>query len=193
MKRVWEYVIGLILLGAAALAIVYVVGVSTNHNDQRQPATIQKKPAAIIPSKKQACGIFTLAEAKHLLGDNVKGRDSPANTSSEDVDVSTCNYLQDLSSSNVPVSSGKSASLTVKIPKTENGIKSNQGQFGTIKPGNVEDVSGYGNSAYWDTEHGQMDILKNNTWYILSNGASSPASRTLDETKQMADLLIDKM
>jgi hypothetical protein len=134
-----------------------------------------------------------LADAKQLLGDSVKGGDSPADTSSGDVDVSTCGYMQDLSGSNVPVSSGKSASLTVKIPKTAGGIKSNLGQFGPIKPDNVQDVSGYGDSAYWDAERGQFDVLKGNTWYILTNGSSSPSDRTLDDAKQMADLLINKM
>jgi len=193
LKRAWEYAIGIVLVVAAVLAVVYVVGLSTNHNDQSQPASAPKKQAAGIQAKKQACGVFTLADAKQLLGDNVKGGSAPADTSSKDVDVSTCNYLQDLSSSNVPVSSGKSASLTVKIPKTSNGIKSNQGQFGPIKPGGVVDVSGYGDSAYWDAEHGQLDILKNDTWYILSNGPATPSSRTLDDAKQMADLLISKM
>lgn len=180
-------------MAGTALAVVYVIGISTNHNDQIQPASTAKKQSAEVPAKKQACEIFTLADAKQLLGDNVKGGATPADTSSQDVDVSTCNYLQDLSSSNVPVSSGKSATLTVKIPKTPNGIKSNQGQFGLIKPSDVMDVSGYGDSAYWDTEHGQLNILKNNTWYILSNGPASPSSRTLDDAKQMADLLINRM
>jgi hypothetical protein len=193
VKRAWEYVIGLVLLVAAVLAIVYTVGISTDHNDQNQPASVQKKPAANIPAQKQACGIFTLADAKQLLGDSAKGGENPADTSSQDVDVTVCSYLQDLSSSNVPVSSGKSASLTVKIPKTDDGIKSNQGQFGIVKPGNVQDVSGYGDSAYWDSEHGQLNILKSNTWYILSNGPTTPASRTLDEARQLADLLINKM
>jgi hypothetical protein len=193
LKRVWEYAIGLVLLVAAILAVVYAIGFSKNHNDQSQTASTQKKQTANISASKQACGVFTLADAKQLLGDSVKGGDSPADTSSGDVDVSTCNYLQDLSSSNVPVSSGKSATLTVKIPKTSSGINSNRGQFGPIKPSDVEDVSGYGDSAYWDTDHGQLDILKDNTWYILSNGSSTPSDRTLDEAKQMADLLIGKM
>jgi hypothetical protein len=193
LKRAWEYAIGIVLVAAAALAIVYVVGVSTNHNDQNRPASIPKKQSAGIPAQKQACGIFTLGLAKQLLGDNAKGADNPADTSSSDVDVSTCSYMQDLNGGNVPVSSGKNASLTVKIPKTANGVKSNLGQFGPIKPDNVQDVSGYGDSAYWDAERGQFDILKGNTWYILRNGSSTPSARTLDEAKQMAGLLISKM
>lgn len=193
MKRAWEYAIGLALVVAAVLAVVYVFGLSTNHNDQNQPAGVQQKPVPNIPAAKQACGIFTLADAKQLLGNSVKGGEAPADTSSKDVDVTICNYLQDLSSSNSPVSSGKIASLTVKIPKTSGGAKSNQGQFGPIKPSDVTDVNGYGDSAYWDSGRGQLDILKGTTWYILSYGPAAPVSRTLDEAKQMADLLINKM
>jgi hypothetical protein len=193
LKRAWQYIIGLILVAGAATGVILAVNSSKNHDDNSQPASVQKKPAANIAAQKQACGIFTLADAKQLLGDSAKGGENPADTSSQDVDVTVCNYLQDLSSSNVPVSSGKSASLTVKIPKTEDGIKSNQGQFGIVKPGDVQDVSGYGDNAYWDPTHGQLDILKNNTWYILSNGSITPSARTLDEAKQLADLLIGKM
>jgi len=192
VKRVLEYVIGLILIAGAAAGILLALNNSKNHNDNSHPASIQKKTAN-IPVKKQACGIFTLSDAKQLLGDSAKGGDNQADTSSADIDVSICNYLQDLSNSNTPVSISKSASLTVKIPKTDSGIKSNQGQFGPIKPGGVEDISGYGDAAYWDPGHGQLDILKNNIWYILSYGSITPASRSLDEAKQMADLLIDKM
>jgi hypothetical protein len=193
LRRAWEYLIGLILVVAAVAGVVLAMNSSKNHDDNSQPANIQKKPAADIPAKKQACGIFTLADAKQLLGDSAKGGENQADTSSQDVDVTTCNYLQDLSSSNAPVSSSKTASLEVKLPKTANGIKSNQGQFGPIKPGGVQDVSGYGDKAYWDPEHGQLDILKNNTWYILSYGSTTPSARTLDEAKQLADLLINKM
>ena len=193
MKRAWAYIIGLILVAGAAAGIILAVNSSKSHDDNSHPASVQKKSVDNISAKKQACGIFTLADAKLLLGDSAKGGENQAETSSKDVDVTTCNYSQDLSSNNAPVSSSKAASLEVKLPKTADGIKSNQGQFGVIKSGNVQDVSGYGDSAYWDPEHGQLDILKNNTWYILSYGSSAPASRTLDEAKQLADLLINKM
>jgi hypothetical protein len=193
VKRAWEYIIGLVLVAGAVAGVILAMNSSKAHDDNSHPASVQKKPSVSISPKKQACGIFTLADAKQLLGDSAKGGESQVDTSSPDVDVTTCNYLQDLSSSNVPVSSSKSAVLTVKIPKTQNGIKSNLGQFGPIKPAAVQDVSGYGDSAYWDPEHGQLDILKNNTWYILSYGSTTPASRTLDEAKQLADLLINKM
>jgi len=193
MKRAWEYIIGLILVAGAAGGVVLAINNSKHHDDNSHPASVQKKPAANISANKQACGVFTLADAKQLLGDSAKGGADQADTSSADIDVTTCNYLQDLSSSNVPVSSSKSAGLTVKIPKSANGVKSNQGQFGPIKPGGVQDVSGYGDSAYWDPEHGQLDILKSNTWYIVSYGSTSPSARSLDEARQLADLLINKM
>jgi hypothetical protein len=193
VKRAWEYIIGFILIAGAAAGVVLAMNSSKTHDDNSHPASLQKKASATISPKKQACGIFTLADAKQLLGDIAKGGENQADTSSPDVDVTNCNYLQDLSSSNVPVSSSKSAGLTVKIPKTESGIKSNQGQFGPVKPGGVQDVSGYGDNAYWDPDHGQLDMIKNNTWYILSYGSTTPSARTLDEAKQLADLLINKM
>jgi hypothetical protein len=193
VKRAWEYIIGLILIAGAVAGVVLAMNSSKTHDDNSHPASVQKKPVVNVPPEKQACGIFTLAVAKQLLGDSAKGGENQADTSSSDVDVTTCNYLQDLSSSNAPVSSSKTAGLEVKLPKTASGVKSNRGQFGPIKPGGVQDVSGYGDSAYWDPEHGQLDILKGDTWYILSYGSTTPSARSLDETEQLAGLLISRM
>jgi hypothetical protein len=62
-----------------------------------------------------------------------------------------------------------------------------------VKPADAESVSGYGDSAYWDAKHGQLDILKNNSWYILTFGPVTPSDRSLEQTKQLADSLIDKL
>jgi len=192
MRRRWVYLIGAILIAAAAAAIVLAMGSSKNHNDKTSQTSAQKPATSPTFAKRQACSIFTLSDAKQVLGDGAKGGESTGETSSDDLLVSTCSYTQD-TGSNAPVSAGKSATLLVRAPKTGAGITSNQSQFGPLKPADSQHVAGYGDNAYWDPAYGQLNILKHNTWYILSSGPVTPSSRTLDEAKQLADILISKM
>jgi hypothetical protein len=193
MRRIWIINLGIILVLAAGIGIFLAADNSQNHNSakktNKQIAASQPAPK---PQAKSACSIFTLADAKQVLGDTAKGGSANEQNSSEDLTVTSCSYTQD-SGTNAPVSSGKTAGLLVRAPKTSTAATSNDNQFGPLKPTGAQDVSGYGDSAYWDPQYGQLNILKNNTWYILSNGPVTPASRTLDEAKQLADILISKM
>ena len=191
MRKLGFYLLGLILVGAAAVAIVVAAKNSKSHDDKVSTTTAAVAPKNTL-SVKEACDIFTLADAKLLLGDNAKGGQNGASTSSNDLAVSTCTYTQD-AGSNSPVSTNKSATLLVRSPRTDKGITSNQNEFGALRPADVQDITGYGNKAYWDAEHGQLNILKNNNWYILSYGPITPADRTLDQAKQLADELINKL
>ena len=193
MKRIYIYIIGVVLVVAAAAGILIARENSQDHTDKAGSAN---KSAAIDRSTAfpniKACNIFSLADAKQVLGDSAKGGASGASSSSSDLEVSACSYSQS-SGASAPVSATKSASLLVRAPKTGAGTTSNQKQFGQLKPTGSEPVPGYGDNAYWDPQLGQLDILKNNAWYILSNGPITPAERTLDQAKTLADLLINKM
>lgn len=193
MKRSWIYIIGIVLILAATAAVIAALSNSgSSQKDKTSQSSAQKPSNSPTLTKRTACQIFSLADAKQVLGDSVKGGSNPVASSSDDLAVSTCTYTQD-TGNNAPVSAGKSATLLVRAPKTSAGSASNHNQFGPLKPTGVQEVSGYGDSAYWDPQYGQLDILKNNTWYILSNGPVTPASRTLDEAKQLADILISKL
>lgn len=188
MRKLGFYLLGLILVAAAAVAIVVAAKNSKSHNDNTSDSGTQAVTKK-TPSAKDACSIFTLADAKLLLGTDAKGGENGVSTSSEDLSVSTCTYTD----SDTPASTSQSATLLVRAPKTEKGITSNHNEFGPLKPTGVQDVPGYGDSAYWDAEHGQLNILKNNNWYILSNGPVTPGDRTLDQTTKLADILISKL
>ena len=178
-----------VLVGAAVAAVVIATKNSHSHDDKLStdvPQTTKKTDF------KEACEVFTLADAKSLLGDNAKGGETGPELSSDDLAVSTCTYTQD-AGSNAPISTSKSATLLVRAPKTSKGTISNQNEFGPLKPAAVQAVEGYGDKAYWDAPHGQLNILKNNVWYVLSYGPATPADRSLDQARQLADSLINKM
>jgi len=195
MKRIWLYVIGAILVVAAAIGILVAKGNSRDHTDKNS-SSAKNSPAAASKqtfAKRQACVIFGLADAKQVLGDSAKGGSNPIYDSPQGgIDVSSCSYTQD-QGANVPVASRNSASLLVRAPRANAGITSNQNQFSSLKPSDAQAVAGYGDNAYWDVQLGQLNILKNNTWYTLSNGPAAPSARTLDQAKQLADILISRM
>lgn len=190
MKRSSYLIIVLVLIAAAIVAAVFAV--TNKHDEDKKTPPVASKTSALESSSKKACQIFTLADAKKILGNSAKGGVVNTSSSTDDLLVSSCSYTQG-SGSNTPVSSSQSATLLVRAPKNSRGEQSNQNQFGPLKPDDAQDVSGYGQSAYWDAQFGQLNILKNNTWYILSYGPVVPANRTLEQTQQLADLLINKM
>jgi len=191
MRKLWFYLLAIILVGGTAAAIFAAVKNSKSHDDNSsagRTASPAKKPEA-----KRACLIFTLADAKQLLGDTAKGGVNPIYDNPQgDLAVTSCTYTQD-QGANAPVSSRQSATLLVRVPLSDGAIASNQSQFGAVKPLDVQDVDGYGDKAYWDSSHGQLNILKDNTWYVLSYGPAAPAGRSLDQTKQMADEIVAKL
>jgi hypothetical protein len=192
MRRWLAIFIGLVFVAAAAVAIWIAKDSRKTADNKSSASTISSQDKSKAVSVKTACKIFTLSDAKKLLGDTAKGGQNSVTTSSKDVDVSTCTYTED-SGSNAPVATHQSATLLARISRTPKGVVSNQSQFGPLKPAGVQDVSGYGDMAFWDAQHGQLNILKNNNWFILSNGPITPADRTLDEAKQLADILINKV
>lgn len=191
MRRGWPLIVAVILVVGAIGALVLATLSTKDHDDKTVTGPqISFNPATSKP--KQACTIFTLADAKKVLGSTVKGGAAPASSSSSDLTVSTCSYSQDLASG-APISASQAATLLVRAPKTTSGAESNNNQFGPLRPADAVTVIGYGQNAYWDPQFGQLDILKNNTWYILSSGPLAPSVRTLDQARRLADILIVKM
>jgi hypothetical protein len=138
---------------------------------------------------------LTPDDARKLLGNSITGGATSANAATNDIDVSTCAYTQQFPS-NTPVSTVREAlsvTILVRAAKSDAGAVSNSNQFGPRKPTDAQDINGYGDNAYWYPAGGQLNILKRNNWYILTYGKISPNDRTLEQTKQFADLIIAKL
>jgi len=191
MKRFLE-ILAVVAVIVAAAVVAYVAVGSRDHSDKSSSAADSANHEKTSPADNKACGIFTLALAKQLLGDTAKGGASTTNASSEDISVSSCTYAQ-TGNTRSTVATRKTATLLARAPLTLVGTNSNRNQFGQLKPDNAQDVSGYGDNAYWAPDLAQLNILKNNNWYVLTYGPASPAGRTLDQTRQLADLLIGRL
>lgn len=187
LKKVWLYIVGLLLVLGAAGAIFLAIQNTKGHDDK---LTLNAATTNVVKQNK-ACQIFTVANARSLLGADVKEGENPADQSTQDLIVSTCTYRQ--VSSAADTSDRKSASLLIRAPKTAKGSASNDNEFGALRPANVQDAPGYGEQAFWNARNGELNVLKNHIWYILSYGPSTPTARTLDQTRQMADMLAGRL
>lgn len=186
MHKRWIYLLALILIAAAAGATILAKKEFKDHGNKTAPIATANKI-----SKNRACHTFSLDDAKRLMRNAVKSNQNPIYESSSDLEVSTCTYTEQTTSAAVP--GRKSASLLIRYPKTDKGALSNRNEFGPLRPAAVQTVSSYGDSAYWDPSHGQLNILKNDIWYVVSYGQAAPSARTLDQAKELANLLSDKL
>lgn len=188
-KLIVAIVGGVIVIGGG----VYFV---TKGSDDK-PATGQSQTVATgsdVLVAVDACDVLTDSVATQVLGAGAtKGDTSAGNASSADVTVSNCAYTLKSTtggSALAQVQGTHAAGLLVRAAKSQTGADSNKAQFGSAKPSGVEDVSGYGDKAYWNPQFGQLNILKNGNWYILTNYVgTNPTKGTLDQAKQLADAL----
>lgn len=137
-----------------------------------------------------ACDILTASVAQQILGAGAtKGDTSAGNVSSDDLSVSNCVYTV---KTGATPSSSNSVGILARAAKTATGAASNQAQFGSAKPAGAQDVSGIGDKAYYSPTYKQLNVLKGNNWYIVTNSVGSVTNATLESDTQLAKLLLFK-
>lgn len=127
-----------------------------------------------------ACQLLTQAIAQQVLGPDTT-TSPPADTSAlrtSDTSVSACAYT----------SKTGSMQLVVRTPDGSLGVSKNATLFGSAKPQNTTAVQGYGQSAYWDNDKHQLDILGNNNWYVITRSTGTQA-----DAEAVAKLLAGKL
>jgi len=179
-------ILAIVLVAGAAAAAIAVLHRSKNHSSGPAGSNSQTNPVSL-----DACNIFTLADAKQALHGDAAGGAMAVTGSSKDVQVSGCSYK--LSATNASSANSISASLVEHRPKTAVGIAGNQKIFDTQQAPGVQTVSGYGDKSFWDSQLGQLDVLKGDIWYVLTYGPVAPAGRSLAQTKQLANVLSPKL
>ncbi len=132
----------------------------------------------------KACDILTPTEAVDLLGDKVNSVDKNQPTVSGDVATSKCSYT-DL---NPDANNMTFVAVAVRSAVYDSGIQKNKTDFATAKSNNdVESVKGLGQSAYFNKVNGQLNVLDDKKWIILSYGIrSAPNTTPIDKLVEVA-------
>ncbi len=179
------------VIAVGLVGVLLLVSNATSKDFKDKKASKTSASSFVVAT---ACELFDINDAKQVLGETAEQPEElpGANASSDDIDVTQCLYQTSVELGDI--AKQKHASLLARSAKTESGADSNNQVFnGPAKPDNVQDVEGYGDASFWNSEFGQLNILKDNNWYILQTGGSVPTERTLEETKKFADVIISRL
>ncbi len=193
MKKIIPIIAAVVVLAVGLVAFLVVGKDDAKTSDTNQ----QKTQASSALTPPEACDLFSLDDAKKVLGDTAQVPSSPAvnaEASSDDIKVSNCTYETPAGTTIADIKNQRMASILSRGAKTQTGADSNKDYFnGSTKPEGVQEVTGYGDAAFWNPEFGQLNILKGNNWFILQVGNTAATTRTLDDAKKMADVVINKL
>lgn len=186
MKKSLPLIIGII----AAIAIIGVTAAVLLTGDKKESTTSTGNKLTdhdhLSHTLPDACKIFTDADAKAVLGEGVQKGDDTPQASSDDIKVTNCSYT--LPSSDVKKI--KVATVVVRAPLTDEGIKSNEAVFGDGTPTGSEKVTGYGSDAYWTPGAGTLNILREHSWIMITYGTPNPTEHTLADARLVADKIM---
>ena len=175
----------IVIAGVAILALTLSHTHKTTTNGEAKANTTNSSRYTAIA----ACSVLTNGIASQILGSSAVKAATPADSeSTSDIAFSNCAY-----SAGPNVDPPHMASVAVRSAKDSTGASSNKSVFtASGRPAGVQTVHGYGDAAYWDPSMGQLNVLKGNNLYILTNyTGTSPAngSATLAQAEQLAQVL----
>jgi hypothetical protein len=130
-----------------------------------------------------ACDLFTIDEARRVLGANAEAE--PVNPKARKPKVvATCTWWA--SKDGKPVS----ASATFRFARNESDARrafdEEKLKFQT-KPMLIGDAT-----AFWSAKQGALQMLKGRTWVVVSVGGAKPVDRDMDASKRVAEALEKK-
>jgi hypothetical protein len=172
-----------VIILAVLILIGGVVGVFFLTKKNGSTASSEEKKTTFTTL--EACKLLSKEKAESILGTSATLGQEPSPNNSADLKVTNCVYnntgnFQDI----------VSISMLVRSPITQAGADSNTKTFTNTSLVGDMAVEGYGEKATWNSSTGQLNVLKDKNWIIVSLGKAQPTSRTLDTTKKAADILL---
>lgn len=192
MNKLTIYVIGAVIVGGGILTILITnnsdAGVTVTDVTTGKSEEVKFEDNA---AGNMACKILTENVAKMILGDSAKNGELPVGqTVTKDISVSNCVYTAPIDpAAPVRIANTKGVSLLIRSAKTSKGKGSNNDQFSVLKPSGVEDVNGFGDKAFFNPEFGQLNVLKDGNWYIVTSYTGNAGAGTLASNTELANLL----
>jgi len=137
-----------------------------------------------------ACDALTLDEAKTILGEAATAGDSSPASTTDSLSVDTCSYTNNATA----ISDLRIISIMTRSALDKDGMDSNTEAFGAGGSANMSGataVEGYGDKAFWDPTTYQLAVLDGTVWYGIVYGGTDPTTNTLEDTKLVAELVIN--
>lgn len=151
-------------------------------------ATYKDMPHIVYQPVK-ACNLLTPEKAQELLGEKVINveRNKPVITG--DTAVSKCSYTDE----NPDQNSMMVAAIAVRSGINDKGIKQNKSDFNKLMSSDgVEVVNDIGKSAFFNYELGQLNVLYNDKWMIVSYGVgTAPEANTIEKAVELTHKIIN--
>lgn len=150
---------------------------------------IYNNPNKIVYQPAEACKMFTPAEARDLLGDQIIDVNTTKPSISGNLATSKCSYTD----SNPVKDQMIVAAIAVRSGVNDEGVAQNKKDFAMGKSdANAETVKDLGESAYFNKIRGQLNILDGRNWIILSYGfGRTPEENALDKAIELSRKVID--
>ena len=171
-----EFIIG---LGVALSVIIVIIAIAV---------LVHVNAPKVVYQPTKACELLTVKEARELMGNNVLNSSIKNPDISGDTATSNCGYTD----GNPDTNNMTVAAIIVRSGINDKGIAQNKTEFTSGKPvKDVEVVQNVGESAYFNKERGQLNVLDGNNWIILSYGpGASPQTNTIENTLKLASKVI---
>lgn len=177
IKEKNEQFIGLAVIAVLVL-IVVIVAVFVNASTPK-----------VVYQPADACQLFTVAEAKELLGSGALQTNVIAPVQTKNIAKSSCGYAD----GNPDKDSMIVAAIVVRAGINDDGINQNVTEFNQGKPSSgIEAIENLGDSAYFNAAQGQLNVLDGKNWILISYGkGSDPLSNTVEDAATLARKVID--
>lgn len=148
----------------------------------------QASKPAIVYQPAKACDLLGEDEAKELLGAAALLTTNTPPSQSGDITVSQCAYADGTPNKDSMVI----AAVVVRSGINDKGTEQNITDFsGAQSQRSVQAINDLGNSAFYNPDLGQLNILKDRNWIIVSYGVgSNPQANTLEDAIKLAKKVI---
>ena len=137
----------------------------------------------------EACTLLTNKEAADLIKGNVVNSVHSEAAMADNMAISKCGYTnRDPDINNMLV-----AAVIVRSGINDDGVAQNETEFlANKKAKEVESVKNIGDDAYYNPVQGQLNVLTNRNWIIMSYGVgATPELNTLKDALLLADKVVD--
>ena len=141
--------------------------------------------AGNVVLRHDACKLFTLDDAKKLLGIDAVASPNNASAVSPKASVSTCSY----SANTKDVKNLKALTLLIR---SSNPVQAQQA-FELAKASNAQTLPNLGKAAYYNPDQSQLNILENETWIIIASTTGTTGKGSLTTPKNAATVILPRL